>query len=169
MAHWHNLFFFFRLCPLSNCYIALSFGSQLCFHLQPRNVPKLVVPLARATLSHWTLGSENLWYAVAQWLRIALSMGSTTAGAFLAWRGKQSWLPTRRELYYNSTKSKKRWLNQWAIYHCHNHIVLKMVVQTHSSNCMLFNSAMSTEDYTMLSDKESQTALGRIWEEAVYV
>lgn len=34
---------------------------------------------------------------------------------------------------------------------------------------MLFNSAMSTEDYTMLSDKESQTALGRIWEEAVYV
>ena len=40
------------------------------------------------------------------------------------------------------------------MYHCHNHTELKMV-QTHLSNCMLFNNAMSTEDYTMLNDRES--------------
>jgi len=34
---------------------------------------------------------------------------------------------------------------------------------------MLFKNAMSTEDYTMLNDRESCIALGRIWEEAVLI
>jgi len=57
-------------------------------------------------------------------------------------------------LYYNQTKSKKRWLSQWAIYHCHNHIELKMV-RTHSTSCVLLDNAIITEDYTMLNDRES--------------
>jgi len=45
---------------LPNCHIALRFGSQLRFHLQPRNESKLVAPLATATLSHRALEIRKL-------------------------------------------------------------------------------------------------------------
>lgn len=35
------------------------------------------------------------------------------------------------------------------------------MVQTHSSSCVLFNNAMSTEDYTMLNDRESKNGNGK--------